>query len=191
MAVLVAAAGLSDRFVFARVAKGDLEAFRDLFDAVAPRALAIALRVLKDTAEAEEVVQETFIQVWKTADRFDAARGSAATWICTVARSRALDRLRTRSASTRAVATASAEPPPPQLLPLEEAVARQDRERVARALAELPAPQRQALELAYFEGLTQAEVAERTGEPLGTIKTRTRMALQKLSTLLGESGGRA
>ena len=151
--------------------------------------MAIALRVLKDRTEAEDVVQETFLEIWKRAAEFDANRGGADAWIVTIARSRAIDRLRSRDSAARA-ATASATPAPlPRAAPpLELAEERQNRERIAAALATLPSEQRAAIELAYFEGLTQREISERTGDPLGTVKTRVRLAIEKLAAIL-EGGG--
>jgi RNA polymerase sigma-70 factor (ECF subfamily) len=147
--------------------------------------MSVAQRVLGARSEAEEVVQETFVQVWRQASTYDARRGGALAWITTIARSRAIDRLRSRAAAERVVASiddpAPASAPIP---PLEAAEQRQVRERVIAALAELPAEQRSVLELAYYEGLSQSEIASRLGDPLGTVKTRVRLGLAKLATLL-------
>jgi RNA polymerase sigma-70 factor (ECF subfamily) len=188
-ALSVLRASDGDELLLRRVAGGEQSALRELYDRCASQAFAVVLRILRDEREAEEVLQETFVDAWKRAAQFDRARGSALAWIVAIARSRALDRLRSRGAAERMRARAQREPeaPPrpdaPELLERREA-----RERVGRALAELTGPQRETIELAYFEGLSQSEIAERLREPLGTVKSRTRAALQKLYQLLGERG---
>lgn len=152
--------------------------------------MAIALRILRSRTEAEDVVQDTFVEIWRRAADYDEARGGVPAWVATIARTRAIDRRRSRDSAARATAGAKAEPEPdrgPE--PIELAEKRQDRERVAEALAALPAEQRTAVELAYFEGLTQREIAARTGDPLGTVKTRVRLALVKLANLLAPVEG--
>lgn len=155
-----------------RLVAGDHEALGDLYDRCAGLVNALALRVLRDATEAEDVVQEVFVQVWRQAARFDPARGSPEAWLCTMARTRALDRLRRRAA--RREASGDEAPNASEAPRNEEALA------VRKALDGLSADQRRALELAYYEGLTQSEIAARLGEPLGTIKTRMRLAMQKL-----------
>jgi RNA polymerase sigma-70 factor (ECF subfamily) len=148
--------------------------------------MGVALRVLKERSDAEEVLQETFLEVWKRAREYTPSRGTVEAWLLTIARTRAIDRLRSRSARGRMVEAKSAEPPDSgPSLPDALSVAAQDARRVQAALATLPSEQRRALELAYWEGLSQTEIAERTGQPLGTVKTRVRLALLKLSGLLG------
>jgi RNA polymerase sigma-70 factor, ECF subfamily len=183
------AAGSGDeKRLFSRVANRDAGALRTLYDRHASRALAIAVRILRAQSEAEEVVQETFLELWKRAPDFDPERGSASSWIASIARSRSIDRLRSRGSAERTVRTMSdeslAELPPS---PLENVEQRLWREKIQAALATLPPEQRLVLEQAYFEGLTQREIAAKTGEPLGTIKTRVRLALEKLTALLGGS----
>jgi RNA polymerase sigma-70 factor, ECF subfamily len=161
-------------------------ALRALYDACSGKVMAVALRLLGDRGEAEDVVQETFLEVWRRAAEYDPARATAETWAIVIGRSRALDRLRSRSAAARAVSAQALEPvavDPPR--PPGEAS--QERGRVRGALSALPAEQREALELAYFEGLTQSEIAARTGQPLGTVKTRVRLAMEKMGDALGES----
>jgi RNA polymerase sigma-70 factor (ECF subfamily) len=170
--------------LLSRVAMGDGAALRALYDRCAPRALAIAQRVLGGRGEAEEVVQETFLQVWKQAGGYDAERGGAMAWVATIARTRAIDRLRSRAATGRAESRLEEVDPPPAPAPAEAAEQRQLRERVRGALAALPAEQRSVLELAYYQGLTQSEIAARLGHPLGTVKTRVRLGLAKLGSLL-------
>jgi RNA polymerase sigma-70 factor, ECF subfamily len=183
-----AAAPGDERRLFSRVARGDQSALRTLYDRHASRALAIAVRVLRAQSEAEEVVQETFLELWKRAPDFDAERGTASAWIASIARSRAIDRLRSRGSAERTARNMSdeslAELPPS---PLESVEQRMWREKIQEALATLPPEQRLVLEQAYFEGLTQREIAAKTGHPLGTIKTRVRLALEKLTALLGGS----
>jgi RNA polymerase sigma-70 factor (ECF subfamily) len=169
----------------AGMALGELRA---LYAACSGRAMAIAFHLLRDRAEAEDVVQESFLEAWRRAAGWDPARGSRESWVLLITRSRALDRLRARSSARRAAERAAADPVPPQAPPVEAAEARQLRERVRDALDGLPPPQREAVELAYFGGLSQAEIAARLGEPLGTVKTRVRLAMEKLaSRLAGEA----
>jgi RNA polymerase sigma-70 factor (ECF subfamily) len=156
---------------------GDSQALADFYDLYAGLVNGLALRILRNTAEAEDVVQEVFVQVWRQVQRFDPDRGSAEAWLCTIARTRALDRLRRRTArredpgETAPGATAAPK--------TEEALA------VRKALDGLSKEQRRALELAYYEGLTQTEIADRLGEPLGTVKTRIRTAMLRLREVLG------
>src|SRR5262245_35797942 len=161
-----------------RLTSGDHKALGEFYDLYAGLVNGLAVRILRDRAEAEDTVQEVFVQVWQQASRFDPARGTPEAWLCTMARSRALDRLRRRSSrreepqsddrSSSSAPTTSA-----------EALA------VRKALGGLPDDQRRALELAYYEGLTQTEIAARLQEPLGTIKTRIRTAMIRLRGVLG------
>lgn len=185
--------GLSDRArdrqLLSRIAKGDVAALRTIYERHAPRAVAIAFRILRDRAEAEDVVQETFLELWRRSSQFDADRGGAIAWVVTIARSRAIDRLRASGTAGRTIASASAgEGLVPLALPLpsDEAEQRRDVARVATALSALPDAQRETIELAYFEGLSQSEIAERTGTPLGTVKMRVKLAMAKLAALLKE-----
>ncbi len=177
----------TDRALLRRLAAGEEAALGSLYDQWAERVHALAFWMLNDADEAEDVVEETFWQVWRTAARYDGTRSSASTWLMMIARSRALDRLRGRRRRadwTAAPATVSAlqdqvgnAPPEMPGLALERA---EQQHRVAVALNALPPDQRSALELAYFEGLSHGEIAERTSLPLGTVKTRIRLAMQKL-----------
>lgn len=161
---------------------GDEAALAVLYDRYAGVVYSVARRVLRDAAAAEEILQDIFYQLWRTAANFDPARGSLAGWLLVTARNRAISRLRKRSlAPAQELAEQAA------VLPfnLESAVAQnQLMAKVKSALAQLPPEQRQALELAYFEGLTHSEIAARTGEPLGTVKTRLRAALDSLRRVL-------
>ena len=175
--------------LLARVSRGEVEALRTLYDEHAPRAMAIATRILRSVQDAEDVVQETFLELWRRSRQFDAARGGAVAWVVTIARSRAIDRLRASGTSGRAIheARLSDELLPTAFpLPHIEVERRRDELRVARALAALPAEQRLAIELAYFDGLSQSEIAEKTGSPLGTVKMRVKLAIAKLFALLKE-----
>jgi RNA polymerase sigma-70 factor (ECF subfamily) len=187
------AAGASDRTrdreLLSRVARGDVEALRTLYDEHAPRAMAIATRILRNPEDAEDIVQETFVELWRRARQFDAGRGGAVAWVVTIARSRAIDRLRAAGTAGRAIGEAgTAEELMPTAFPAPhlEVERRRNEARVASALETLPAEQRRAIELAYFEGLSQSEIAEKTGSPLGTVKMRVKLAIAKLAALLRE-----
>jgi RNA polymerase sigma-70 factor, ECF subfamily len=163
-----------------RLASGDQKALGEFYDLYAGLANGLALRILRDSSDAEDVVQEAFVQVWRQASRYDPGRGSPQAWLCTIARTRALDRLRRRASRREDI---SDEPPAVSETPqTEEAIAVRD------ALGTLSSDQRRALELAYYEGLTQSEIALRLGEPLGTIKTRIRTAMIRLRETLGPEG---
>ena len=171
-----------------RCARGDATALRLLYDRLAPRALALAQRIVRVPGDAEEIVQEAFLQVWRRASEYDPARGDPDAWVVTIVRSRALDRLRARASVERTVLASAAEPVQPSAVsPLEDAERRVERERITTALATLPVEQRSCLELAYYEGLSHSQIAERTGAPLGTVKTRLKLAVDKLGALLGGS----
>ncbi len=178
-----------DRELLGRVAKGDVTALRVLYDEHAPRALAIARRILRNAEEAEDIVQETFLELWRRAHQFDGKRGGAVAWVVTIARSRAIDRLRASATAGRAVEGASNTPdvhPVVPPTPAEHTEARLTEARVADALAALPSEQRRTIQLAYFDGLSQTEIATKTGCPLGTVKMRVKLAIGKLATLLKE-----
>jgi RNA polymerase sigma-70 factor, ECF subfamily len=168
-------------------ALGDEAAFARIYDRYGPILLGLLLRILRSRAEAEDVLQEVFLQVWQRAHSFDPSRGRAFTWLVTLARSRAIDRLRSVDSRERA-ALRSAEDAPPDSAPAEwaegAAIRTERAEAVRAALSELPEEQRQVLLLAYLEGMSQSEIAAAKGQPLGTVKTRTRSALRKLSESL-------
>ena len=165
------------RALLDRLASGDKSALGALYDRHAGLVKGLALRILADTADAEDVVQEVFLQVWRQADRYDDARGSFEAWLVTIARTRALDRLRRRLA--RREQTEETAPTPSKMPETEKTLA------VREALSVLSADQRRAVELAYYGGLTQSEIAETLDTPLGTIKTRIRSALIRLRAELG------
>ena len=172
-----------------RVAAGDVAALRALYDEHAARAIAIAMRILRNVEEAEDVVQDTFLEVWRRSAQFDDARGTAVAWIVTIARSRAIDRLRATQTAGRALDGVVANEDVMRTAlpsPVDRMEERREGTRVATALAALPAPQRETIELAYFEGLSQSEIAAKTGTPLGTVKMRVKLAMSKLAGLLKE-----
>ncbi|HEX8776236.1 MAG TPA: sigma-70 family RNA polymerase sigma factor [Pyrinomonadaceae bacterium] len=168
------------------VARGDEAALASLYDRYRLILFGLILRILHSRPEAEDILQDVFIQVWKTAGSFDDARGRPFTWLVTLARSRAIDRLRALGSRQR-VADESVQAAPESISDSEaDALQSEQRGVVRAALRELPAEQREALVLAYFEGLTQTEIAARLNAPLGTVKTRMRSGMIKLRELLGE-----
>ncbi len=173
-----------DRECLERVQNGDTQALAELYDRYTPLLYPVVMRILRSGAEAEDVLQEAWLQVWKRATTFDPRRGSVAAWLLTVARTRALDRYRSRAARGRAEAKVDPEPLNAAPDPPVEAVRGQLGERVREALATLEPRQREVLEIAYFQGLSQSEIAEKIGAPLGTVKSWTRQALMRLRDLL-------
>ena len=173
--------GPADFALIDRIRGGDESALAELYDRWSDRVHSLAVHLLRDARDAEDIVEETFWQAWRGASRYDAARGAVGTWLLTICRSRALDRVRARR---RRPENAPLDDAPllvdPAADPSDTMVAGETSRIVRAALVELPAEQRQALELAYFLGLSQSEIAERTGQPLGTIKTRVRLAMNKL-----------
>ena len=178
-----------DAALVVALAADEVTALEQLYDRYSALVFSIALRVLHDNALAEDVTQEVFLRLWRQPASFDPQRGRFISWISSVARNRALDEL--RKLSRRRGAEDQTEEAVLDLPddargedPQEEAILAEERDRVRAALAELPPAQRQVIELAYFSGLTQVEIAERTGDPLGTIKTRVRLGMRKLREAL-------
>jgi RNA polymerase sigma-70 factor (ECF subfamily) len=177
----------------ARASTGDEGALRELYDELSPRVLGIAHQILRDRSAAEDVVVEVFSQVWRQADRYDAAKGSVATWVGTMARTRAIDvRRRFQRHARRESALAAddvqqiLDPSPSPWLVASDG----DRGRIVRsALDRLPGDQRRALEAAFFGGLSHSEIATALGAPLGTVKTRIRSGLSALRNALGSAEG--
>lgn len=177
---------LQDVLLMGRVAAEDRDAFADLFDRRAPVVLGLLVKMLGNRAEAEEVLQDVFLQVWKQARRYHPDRATPLGWIVMLARSRALDRLRSDRARVRRE-EASSRDAPPEAAPsgtLDRIEADHRRTLVLEILETLPPEQRLCLELAFFEGLSHSEIAVRTGAPLGTVKTRILTAMRKLRAAL-------
>ena len=160
----------------ARIRAGDQQAMSELYDRYAKVVYAVALRVLQDAAGAEDVLQDVFLQLWRNPDAFDASRGSLAAWLAVISRHRSIDRLRKRRPETDIEDCVIASGPDLR----DETERTLVIEKVRAVLAEMNPDQRKVLELAFFQGLTHTEIAEKTGEPLGTVKTRIRSGLQLL-----------
>jgi RNA polymerase sigma-70 factor (ECF subfamily) len=159
-----------------RIADGDHLALGELYDCYSSLVMRVCTRILRDVTDAEEVLQTVFVQAWRQAAGYDSTRGTPEAWLCTIARTRALDQLRRRT--TLRQKSFSLPPPHERTPPTVEGLA------VRRALGALPHSQRQALELAYFEGFTQSEIAARLRAPLGTVKTRMRGAMKRMRAAL-------
>ena len=185
-------AGWSDKerswsALMAQVAEGNENALTDLYDSTSRVVYGLILRILGNASSAEEVTLDVYLQVWRTAQSYDSGRGTVSSWLVTLARSRAIDALRSRQ-----VRSAMFEQPleeileprdlrrDPEQLSIEQAQAHM----VSNLLAELPVDQRQAIKLAYFSGLSHSEIAARSGLPLGTVKTRIRLGMLRLRELL-------
>jgi RNA polymerase sigma-70 factor (ECF subfamily) len=168
----------ADRVVLVRLAEGELDALEDLYDRYKTMAYSIAYRITNDATLAEDVVQDAFLGAWRNAARYAEGRGSVKTWLLAIVHHRAIDAVRRRRPTTE---LPDVELPPPTALRLPdvwaEVAAGMDAETVRGALAALSDVQREAIELAYFGGLTQQEVADRTATPLGTVKSRMRLGL--------------
>jgi len=172
----------SDKALLDQVVKGDEAALAVLYDRYSGLVYSCALRITRDEGAAEEILQDTFYQVWRSAEKFDPHRGSLAGWLLVASRNRAISRIRRRGGredeeldENTVVLPSNVESSAAQNLMLQ---------RVTAVMAELSAPQREVVELAYFEGMTHTEIATRTGEPLGTVKTRIRSAMGILKRAL-------
>lgn len=164
-----------------RVVRKDESALSALYDRYSGLVFSEAKRILRDTGAAEEILQDLFYQIWRTAERFDAARGSLAGWLLVAARNRAISRLRRKTGKTEELDENGV------ILRVDlESVAAQNvlLDKVRVVMGNLPEGQRQAVELAYFEGMSHTEIAEKTGQPLGTVKTRIRSAMETLKQVL-------
>jgi RNA polymerase sigma-70 factor (ECF subfamily) len=165
-----------------RIADHDQAAMTQFYDETSGIVYALACRMLGNVPDAEEVTVDVYSQIWRTADRYTAERGTVFAWVVNMARSRAVDRLRARRSSEPLPEVVRDERAGPEKL----SELSQQRERVRSALSALPAEQRTAIELAFFSGMSHSELAAHLGEPLGTIKTRVRSGMLKLRSALGE-----
>lgn len=191
--ILLAIAGSSrtaadDQVALERMARGEHDALAELYDRHGRLVYSLALRILRDSGEAEDIVQDVYSQVWRQAARFDVTRGNVVSWLVTITRTRAIDVLRRRQSRPELVQG-------PALEAVDGSMGQdvrfewQHRAReIKRAMRTLPALQRMAIELAYFEGLTQSEIAEQLEIPLGTVKTRVRQGLMKIRDCLAGAG---
>ena len=179
----------ADRVVLLRVANGQLDALQDLYDTYRTMAYSIALRITADASLAEDVVQDAFLGAWRNAARYVEGKGSVKTWLLSIVHHRAVDAVRRRRPTVE-LPEREAVPPSAMTLPdiWPEVAGNLDREDIAAALTSLSDVQREALELAYFGGLTQQEIASRTGTPLGTVKSRVRLGLLAMRRALIEAG---
>ncbi|MCG8458654.1 MAG: sigma-70 family RNA polymerase sigma factor [Holophagales bacterium] len=177
---------VDDVALLTRIATGEEAALAELYDRYASLLTSLARRVLHDEADAEEILQEVFVQVWNQAARYDGSRSSVSTWLVLITRSRSIDRLRSRQVKDRTLAGLRQEKTSDHTSPegSKNVLHDQRRSRLRNELAQLPAEQREVLDLAFFSGLTQSEIADSTGIPLGTVKTRTLLAMKKLRTAL-------
>jgi RNA polymerase sigma-70 factor (ECF subfamily) len=175
----------ADVALLERMTARDQRALAELYDRHARLLFGLLLRILRSRSDAEEVLQEVFVQAWTRTDTYNVSLGSPAGWLIGIARNRAIDRLRNNAVRSR---TAEQAPLPPAVETPEARAAATERQRdVSRALASLPLEQRELIEHAYFEGLTQSELADRFKLPLGTVKTRVRTGLSTLRGLLQRS----
>jgi RNA polymerase sigma-70 factor (ECF subfamily) len=167
-----------DIALIARIVARDASSVGELYDRHSRLLFGLLLKIIKDRSEAEELLQEVFVQVWTRADTYNVQLGTPIAWLVRIARNRAIDRLRANTVRTR---TVEATPlPPPVETPEARAAMSEQQRAVARALEALPPDQRQLIEHAYFTGLTQSELATRFGLPLGTVKTRVRTGMMTL-----------
>ena len=175
-----------------RCADGDQSGLASLYDESSRYVYGLALRILRDAADAEEVTVDVFSQVWRSAASFTAQRGSVMSWLVTLTRSRSIDRLRTQTAKLRRKEDSlefQAEFRDAGESPEASAFAVQQRRRIRTALDQLTPEQKELLELAYYGGLSHSELSDRLGQPLGTVKTRIRLGMTKLRELLGDREG--
>ena len=181
-------AGALDEELLLRLEGGDDRAFRELFARYAAIANALAFRLVRQTQVAEEIVQEAFLAVWRNPERYDRTRGSVRSWLLGTVHHRAVDAVRREQAQRRRAEQAAAVAPAAEEDPIDDIVAAidlpRDRRIVRRALSELPDEQRDVIRRMYFEGLSQSQIAERTGLPLGTVKSRTLLGMRRLRASL-------
>ena len=181
-------AGALDEELLLRVEGGDDRAFRELFDRYAAVAHALAFRLVRQAQVAEEIVQEAFLAVWRNPERYDRTRGSVRAWLLGTVHHRAVDAVRREQAQRRRAEQAASLGPTVEDDPVDDVLAAidlpRDRRLVRRALTELPVEQRNVIRAMYFDGLSQSQIAERTGLPLGTVKSRTLLGMRRLRASL-------
>ena len=178
----------NDRELIERLQRREPQALAELYDRYGRLVYSLILRVVRDTGIAEDLVQETFLRVWNRVQGFDAEKGCIAPWLLAVARNRAIDYLRSAAGRERNAVEFEETDHPALYTDMEQDILTSDStRRVKAAMEKLSANQRQVIELAYFEGLSQTEMAERMGQPLGTVKTWVRTALKNLRDELGEA----
>jgi RNA polymerase sigma-70 factor (ECF subfamily) len=177
---------LDDKALVQEIVGRRPEAVAELYDRYSGMLKAMAQRILHDPSDAEEILQETFLQVWNQASRYDPRRSSVSTWLVLIARSRSIDRLRSQQVKQRTATAAGRENPDIHTSPkgVGNVLGQERRKRLREEMARLPSEQSQVLELAFYGGMTQSEIAEQTGIPLGTVKTRTLLAMKKLRQAL-------
>ncbi len=170
-----------------KIASGDRIAFARFYDLFAPFVFSFALRLLRNRTDAEDLLQEVFVQIWRQASSYDKSRGVPEAWVSIITKNKAIDRMRSLRSRERGVEGLGKETERREGEFGDRDSAKIDARLIAQtSLAKIPADERKALEMVYFDGLTQAEVAEKLGTPLGTVKTRIRSGLQRLRGLLGE-----
>jgi RNA polymerase sigma-70 factor (ECF subfamily) len=182
-----------DPSLLARVVKGDQQAFSQLYDHSSTLLFTLALRILGNREEAVELLQDVYCEVWRKVSRYDIGRGTPVAWLITLTKSRAIDRLRARAsrgyqATNSLEAGTAAEVADPGPSPFETQADQELRIAVGAAVAGLPVAQQQAIELAYYEGLSHAEIASRLNQPLGTVKTRIKLGMSRLRESLQQWG---
>ena len=182
-----------DQNLLALVAKGDQQAFSQLYDHSSTLLFTMAVRILGNREEAAELLQDVYLEVWRKVSRYDVGRGTPVAWLVTLTKSRAIDRLRARAArgyqATNSLEAGTAmQVADPSPSPLETQADQELRLAVGAAVAGLPQAQQQAIELAYYEGLSHTEIAQRLNQPLGTVKTRIKLGMSKLRDGLQQWG---
>ncbi len=182
----------SDLELLARISRSDVDALAALYDRYGRRVFALAVRILNDAATAEEITQDVFLSMWRRSSSYSPDKGKFTTWLFSIAHNRTIDELRRRrrdGSRNSDVIEDHLDLESGEISPDESAVAQSEYAMVREAMSVLPPEQRQVVELAYFHGLTQAEIAAKMSQPLGTVKTRMRLALKKLRDAVGKKVG--
>ncbi|HEX6981851.1 MAG TPA: sigma-70 family RNA polymerase sigma factor [Balneolaceae bacterium] len=180
-----------ERQLMMRIKSRDPDALEELYDLYKRLLYGMVISIVKTREEAEDVLQEIFVKIWNKAGSFDENRGNVYSWIVTLARNKAIDRLRSKGYKTQQKASVSIHEPlftleGDKFDPLETTIFSDRAELVKKALNEIPDSQKEVIEIAYYKGLTQSEIADQLNIPLGTVKTRTRQGMMKLKTILSE-----